>query len=239
MIAEFIRYVSLRDPSFPGRIAGASDQEIDTLERLASRRLPDSYKEFLSFMGHNDADLRLAWDCTTDISAISSYYKEEVHRGEEIVPSNCIVVGLGGTIVEEISLRLDGGGEPTVVISGGGEVEALYAESLPKLLYRRAFAKYNWTTSPHRAAYVNAIRAKQLLQAERRASEMGFHTCWFSDAIAYCGEQEGASVTITQFEGDGLVVQIAARNESELSRMGQIFASRLGLNRQASQTTTS
>jgi hypothetical protein len=48
---RLLDYVARFDPRFVGRIRGASESEIEGLQRLAGERLPGSYRDWLRRMG--------------------------------------------------------------------------------------------------------------------------------------------------------------------------------------------
>lgn len=53
MMKELIDFVSRYDADFPRKIRGAGEEDLSRLEKLAGRKLPEAYREFLRHMGRN------------------------------------------------------------------------------------------------------------------------------------------------------------------------------------------
>ena len=105
-INDLIDYICRSDLDFQARIEGATADEIGKLEHLIARPFPETYKRFLSFMGHNDGGLNIGIDSSTDIRDVIDQYENYILIGEDTVPSNCISVGVVGVSIDKICLQL-------------------------------------------------------------------------------------------------------------------------------------
>jgi hypothetical protein len=229
----FMDYIKNRDPLFPTLIRGASQKEIETLENwvgdLVGLSLPPSYKRFLSRLGHNDGGLAIGLDSTTNIVKVLDCYQNDIAKGLGKIPPNCILIGFGGLVVPEVCLEFFCDSEPRVIISEQDSILEFYAESLEKLLFRKAFMMYALKRFPY-ATFLVGTNVKRLLEpAQKIALFLGFKPLWFSDAIAFCGERDDAIIGISQFEAQGLSVRIAAPKRAEVERMSALFINQLGV----------
>jgi hypothetical protein len=234
---EFIEYVSKYNPDFKNCIRGATTEEIEKLESYAGYSLPDSYRNYLRLMGNEACGIKLSNDGTSNIKDILEQYEEYNSSEFRGIPQECILVGLGG-LTPDICLRLDKDEEPNLVCItnsefADSEIEYLYSESLEKLIYQKAFIIYRSKKFLHRSYYgssFNDIGRKYMLPfASQLAQAIGFDRLWFSDAIQFCGQKEGAGIYITQFEQEGITVAICADKLSDIQQVGSEFIKGLGV----------
>lgn len=203
---RFVQYVTTFDPQFASKIEGATAGEIQQFEQAAGVPLPSSLRRFLEVMGHRDGGLRLAFEGTTDVGdLIDAYQKRRLY-----LPSNSVAFGFGGLAMDAVCLDLSGGAEPPAIFVTDGKRTGLYAESLPRLLFRTAFAKYRLPALAH-SGYLGCPGGQSILEPVRAGLlREGFTILPFSDAIAICAERAGAAVIAQQYEGEGGAVLVGA-----------------------------
>jgi hypothetical protein len=210
----FVDYAASFDPAFPSRIRGASPQEIADLEAEAGHPLPDAYRAFLSLMGHGADQLVGGAEVRTDVSELIEFYGENVASGEDQVPDDCIVIGVGGVAVEQVLLEYN---HPGRVFEGdSGEKHSLWADSLEKLLYKRVYMRYRPKQLPFSGIFTSAVGDPMMDAALNAAILLGFAPQWFSDSISFCGEAPGAVLILNQFGGQGFSMRIAAKEREQV-----------------------
>lgn len=222
---KLIEYVSSFEPAFPSKISGASPSEIKTLQALVRRALPALYVGYLSYMGHENGGLFLFEPGEkTDIQTIIDAYQDLV-RGEWNIPEDCILICEDIFPSQQLALRENGQAEATVWRIEGEWYGELYAASLERLLWRRAFMNYSLKSLAHYGYWM--IPKRQMLEAARNlASQMGFEKLWFSDDVVYCGEREDGMIAIDGY-GGGCHIYISAKSQSEFEKLGNDFVNQL------------
>lgn len=227
---QFIKYASEFDPDFESKIKGAAPSEIHELEKLTRIPLPESYRAFLSRFGHGDGGLEIAFDGFTNISDIIEFYNDEIDAGEWEIPPNTIIFGVGGLYINEIGLECrENGQEPRVVFVADGKIRRLYAESLPKLLYRRIFEAYMPLLFNMSVELEGENKTPILKKAEDIALKSGFQKHWFSDAVAFCGETPDSALFVLQYPGNLPTITLLSQKRSELKKLSREFQSNLNL----------
>jgi hypothetical protein len=223
MINEFLEFVAAYDRQFPSVIRGASADSIARLQSLVRTPLPGGYREFLSRMGENDGDLRIAFLGTTNVRRIIEYYAE-VGRGEsDPPPANCILIGTGDISAGDVCLETRNVGEARVVRVLDAEIEGLYAESLEKLLYRTAFLKYEFERRARAGFYIGQQSADFVASATQAAMAAGYRAEWFSDAVVFCGRRDDIVLNITQYEGSPGAIIIGGGTAEQVEAAGKVF----------------
>ena len=232
-VDDLIRYVIRYKPDYQQTIRGASDAEIAELEQLVGRELPPHYRQYLERMGHNDGGLEFGQGGYTDVAPIIQLYRESISTDEIEIPPNCLAISWGGVGVsfDEICLEFGPPENARVLFTGADEVLALYAATFTGLLFRMAFETFQVNAFPQSKRYISEDDQRQVEQAGRFAEQLGFVRRWFSDDIAFCGEQQdgSAAIFVNQFEGMGMSVKIAANDAGMLKRVGGAFVGELRL----------
>lgn len=226
---NLVTYVSQFDPKFRERIRGASLEEINTLRQLSSGRLPKSYEHFLKYMGKDDGGLNIAFDGTTCINKIISYYQKYIVPGKEEIPDEFILIGIGSPPGEDVLLEGVSMVEPQVFFTGEGTPLTLYAESLEKLLFRVAFATIRMNNFSYEVFYTSTTLSRQREAAEALAISIGFQRHWFSDKIEFCGEMQSCAILINQYPEHTMAIRITGESKDELEHIGRFFAERFGM----------
>jgi hypothetical protein len=230
LIEAFIQFVSQYDPSFPARIEGASNEEIDLLTGLVGRSLPASYREYLAAMGHLDGNLDLAFDGSTKISDVIDYYQEAAQGQVHPPPLGCIVVGTGDPAVGEVYLEeVPDTKEPRMMLGVDGKIGQTYGESLPKVLYRKAFIKHELARTPFSAFYIDRKVRDLVSLASGAAVEEGFEPLWFSDLVAFCAQRDEVILMVEWYPKTLGLLKLAAGRREEVEEIGSLFSERLGL----------
>ncbi|AUX35518.1 MULTISPECIES: SMI1/KNR4 family protein [Sorangium] len=224
---KLVTYASTFDPTFPSRIRGAGTEEIERLQDLAGHVLPQDYKEYLSLMGHGDGGALSSTEICTDIAEVIAFYEENVATGEDEVPSDCVVIGVGGVAVQQLYLEHEAQGH--VFDGADGEKLRLWSESFEKLLHQQIYMQYRPNQLAHSAFYATSDRAPVFNSARAAAIRLGFAPEWFSDKITFCGERSGTVLVLNQLEGQGLWVRIAAERVEALPTIAQSIAEASGV----------
>ncbi|WP_437980748.1 hypothetical protein [Sorangium sp. So ce117] len=211
---SYIEYASRFDPAMSSRIRGATQDEMRRLELVSGHPLPPDHRDFLALMGHGDDGIISDDELSTDVSDIISFYEENVARGEDSVPDDCILFGVDGVIVEQVFLEREPPGR--VFFSSDGQKDGLWAGSLEKLLCKHAYMRYRPRQLQYSATYTTANPRPSLDAVRAEALRMGFATQWFSDAITFCGERSGIVIIVNQFERQGLLLRVAASSPEPL-----------------------
>jgi hypothetical protein len=233
--SAFLDYVTRYAPNFPLSIEGASPKEIDQLQEVIGRTLPESYRQFLYLMGKGSAWINLGRDHntagTTDIREVTRAYQKYINTRSHRIPSNCIAISVLGPdfdVCLDLGIASD---EPRVVISEGFTVYEEYAETLNQLLFRTAFVHYQPSRWMYHARFRSTVNGQVKQQALSLAASTGFSELWFSDRNAFCGERPTASICLRKYEHDALVATIAGQTADEVSGLGQVFSEKLKLRR--------
>jgi tRNA threonylcarbamoyladenosine modification (KEOPS) complex Pcc1 subunit len=225
-IKALIDYIARYDPGFPGRIRGAPESVIHTLEQIVGMPLPLLYREFLSYMGQDNGGLEIHSDATTNIDEVIDYYRDrkELELG---FPENCIVIAVRGTDVPDLSLELSGA--LRVFLTSGTVIKGLVADSFENLLFQEAFIGFRMPALPRNGIYTNRTKSAQLAAARELALSMGFRPLWFSDSITFCGEAEQAAIYINQYEKRGLFVRLQAVSKEKVDQLALPFIRDFGV----------
>ncbi|HEY6350397.1 MAG TPA: hypothetical protein VI636_13400 [Candidatus Angelobacter sp.] len=229
---ELVRYVGEFDSGFPRRIRTANRGSIETLQGLAAPNvLPEVYVAFLERMGADHGGLNIAIEGTTNIDdMIQSYW---LARQNMAFAKGCSLLT---DIISDNTLGLyqpAPESEPEVVVMGhdlAGTMDRRlpYAESLPKLLFRGTFNKYQRRTFQKSTAYTSPDSSgwnrSHVPELEKLAAELGFSRQWFSDAFQYCGKRGmDATLSMEQFPERGVTLVISASCPEEIVRLAKPF----------------
>jgi hypothetical protein len=225
---KFIEFASKFIPNYRQIIRGATLEDILRFEQLVGHPLPQIYKEYLIHMGQENGGVELICDGSTNIIDLIEFYEEEIVTGYDAPPSHCIIIGIGGTIIEEISLQYIPIKESRVFFSGGGKIESLCAESFEKFLYRSVFTQVQYPLYPYFARLSGTDERRLVKLSHDIAVDLGFEALWFSDSIAFCGEQNNSTLSVVQGEKvQGITIKIATQQKSELNYIISTFQDRL------------
>lgn len=228
---KFIEFACKFIPNYQQSICGASQEEIVHFKQLVGYPLPKTYEEYLLYLGHENGGVEIICDGTMNIMDLIEFYEQDIVPGHSKVPPDCIIVGIGGTIVEEISLQGISSKKPQVVFSGGGKVRSLYAESFEKLLFRSLFTQEQHQLFSNFSRLTSTDNKRLVeLSHDVAVNFLDFKPLWFSDSIAFCGEREDATISVLQGEkNDATTIKIATQQESEMNHIIAVFMDNLGV----------
>jgi hypothetical protein len=225
-IEEFVQFAAGLRPDFRAKLRGASWKEIAELECLAESPLPTLFADLLRCMGHDDGGLCLGLDESLDITNLIEYYQEiRTEPGDWPCPAGYIVLAPRGGD-HDISIGI--APHAQVMFTSGEHFMRPYADSLTNLLYRDAFATFGVEGQAHRAFIAGTddqFRERHVLPAAvALAVQLGYHSEWYSDSVVSClRSRDGAMMTVTQYAGTGLAVNVGARTRRELLRVWWSF----------------
>ncbi len=216
---KLIDYACSLSPTFRDEIKGAPRAQIDQLERIVGKQLPPFYREYLEVACVEDNGLLSTKDLKTDPPSLIFFYEEEVFKGEDSVPDDCITVAVSG--VTGVTLFLEVEGQGALYNGALSEKITLWASSFERCLYHSLFIRYRALRLPSPktiAHFSNNNRTHALTRARAAGEELGFNEVWFSDQVTYCAERADAVLVIQQMSNHSPYVQIAAtKNETVTS----------------------
>ena len=205
---NFIQYILQFDKFFLDKVQGATSHEISQLEKQTGQKLPLFYKKFLTLMGHNTGDLKIAWECNFNILYLLDIYEDQLG-----IPEKYIVIAYGGMTIEELYIECiekeeDG---PIFFLEEESNLPIIYADSLEKLLFRTVFIRYEWPLFPYKIDLNEGIKNKSTIE-KLAIEKLGYHKQWFSDSVTFCGYKDNSAIIVSQFEGERCCVSISAKN---------------------------
>lgn len=225
-LEAFMQFTTELRPDFPAMIRGANWKEVAELERLAGSPLPALFSEILRCMGHDDGGLCLGLEESLDITQLIEYYKTlRSEPGAWPCPEGYIVMA---PRAGDHDISIGTTPNSSVMFTSGHRLMRSYADSLTSLLYRDAFAAFGVEGQPH-SAFIAGTDAQfkdraVLASAVERAVQLGYDPEWYSDSAVSClRSHHGAMMTITQYAGTGLAVNVGAQTRRELLRVWWSF----------------
>jgi hypothetical protein len=233
--SDFLGYVSQQEPEFSSTIAGATPEEIDRLQFLVGRPLPESYRQFLSIMGKDPGWIDVGDDHntsgTTDIRVIQKWYSDYINKNIHHVPPNCIAISVSGPVFDVCLEELDPLEEPRVVFSEGSAVYEEYADTLAGLMFRLAFLRFQSIRWPYLVRLLSERPERLFDRASEWASSLGLAPLWFSDRCACCLEAHAISVFFRQYDEGHLFAQIGGMDQKEVTNLAEKLSQQLAVKR--------
>jgi hypothetical protein len=231
-IDRIVEFIAGFDPGFPSATAGAGPAEIDHLERVVGRPLPEVYKQFLRRMGHGMDWVELP-DADFEVVTVTEYYE----RPPWLPPPEYLLIGWAMSDPDfHVFLESTGPGGPRVVtfpfVEGDFEEEIRQvwwrpvAGSLVEMLGTRAFRTCRMDLLPATALYAGEA---DLAAARGVFEEMGFRALWFSNDWTLVCDRADAALVATRPEGWSLAINVACQDREALQRIGVALSQRLGL----------
>lgn len=228
MLQRFLDYMAEFDPSYSHRIRGVTEEDIRRLANLFGRPLPASYVSFLRTMGADHGGVVLAGNARSDYESVYAYVSEVLEEmGPEGIPEGCLIIGKRLFPGIDLCLEVDREGEPGVV-AADEEILFPLADSLLNLLMCDVFIAKAIPALGHVRRW-GGFALEDRGKAPALARELGFVPHWFSDSYNWCGEQPGLRIYLWQVPTEPLGVFLAARDQSDLDRLGARIESELGV----------
>jgi hypothetical protein len=174
------------DPNVLGR-AGASDEDIAELARLAGYSLPRMYRAFLREFGENTGRTYVGGDANATVSKLLETYADP--REIAHTPKGGILISTGG-LMEDRFLICAGAGEPEVGCIANAKVAYVMARSFEHLLYQETWTYARFSRSG-RPFFTSSRRDTKLLgELPAALAVYGLEPYWFSDAYGYFAESD-------------------------------------------------
>lgn len=224
---DLVDYAAHFDPDLPGKLEGATPEQLARLEELAGQPLPPTYRAWLERMGQRDGGLLYELKADLDINEVLELYED---TDEDERPADCLMIGAGqmGTYAE-LSLKPMPQGEPQLIHTDGRWVGKPIAQSLPRFLLQQAFQRYELGSYPVRQYYGLVQKLHTLQRVQRAATAAKVTPYWFSDAWNLCGWAEGAVLAAHQdHQGAGWLV-VGGVDAAHAAQLGDALDHALGL----------
>ncbi|MCF2506294.1 hypothetical protein L0663_23065 [Dyadobacter sp. CY107] len=207
-----IQYGLLFDRSFAEKIKGASKSDVWQLQNLTKTSLSSQHIEFLLTMGIDCNDLVASPDIRTNIHEIINFYHENILTGEEEIPNNYSLFGVGGGAIDHLLINRTSNG--IFVINDNIDVGKQWSATLEKLLFRHVFARYRHLKAKQSMVFVNSeVMHHHLSKCDPILGKFGLVKLWFSDAISISAESNNRALQIVKDEGSGWWVRVSAEDE--------------------------
>ena len=233
LIERAISYIEQYINGYSDKIQGANVEEIDHLEQVVGRTLPDIYRQFLIKMGHDMGGV-LVYNSNFDIDTVLDFYK----TSDWFPPDEYYLIG-----VEEddpyfdIYLETSRDSEPGVVRfpSEGGEFSDIYecnfgsvADSFQQLLCGKAFWNYHKIKFPVEGFYAHLKKQPGgLTKINEIAEKLGFERQWYSGKHVSYWFREDAALAARKFERYALGVTVRTIDEKTQKNIGEILIDNL------------
>jgi hypothetical protein len=235
---EIVDFVRQYDPAFPEKVRGATEAELARLERLAKRKLPEAYRDFLRSMGRSMDGMGIS-AYNFSIDAITQLHEEEEYDW----PRRFLVIAEHETDpYYHYFLDLDTlhEGDCRVVSFDSSftsktlEEQHVHpqASSLRNLLFETAFICKRMAPSPHRQRTKllypklkarKAIDQETLNAFEQVALRLGFQRLPFSEPEPLLFDRQDAALYAKSGFAGEIVASLAAQDERELHRLREIL----------------
>jgi len=244
MIQELLAFISRYEPGFPQRIRGATEKEIEKLERLAGQPMPAAYREFLAAMGKDagdshsgNEDLRFQLVLRFYEMYGKSWSRDYVFIGQLNVepPVDYYLELSEPNAPDGRVVGVDQGGRPA-----RDEVWP-YFPSLKDMLFSRAFYNLRVARLPYRKTFTPRLVnqkgggepevATTLGAVSEVAIKLGFRKLPYTTPRNPMFERRDAVLLGNQHpHGDGFSFELAADKENELNKMTHIIRDNLPVN---------
>jgi hypothetical protein len=247
--AALVRYCATYDPSFPDRLAGASEADLALIARTAKLPLPPEYRAFLRLMGRTPPG---ALDpfmnrINFGIAEIERFYREPSGP----VPDDALYLWLVDPCFDTFLLLGEDDRRRVVELSWpfddatgeyipGERGQVIIAASLLQFLFREAFIEVRRRALDYHADLGELIRGEKpdvQREAERKqafrrlAKRLAFAPVPHLDngQIAFDRQDAALLLQVEQVAPDSLYV--SAATEKELIRLCELFCDNLDFTR--------
>lgn len=228
-VAGLLEYILKHQPK--AESLGADEFLIARFEQTARRltgfSLPADYLEFLQIMG-SKTPLDFTYDATSELAEVLEFYEITIADNERL-PANCLLIAVNGYHTEGIALECatDENGNTTsaaVYATSGEELQyRRLADSLIKLLFRRAFEHFGAAHLPLTATYTGISKEPILNRIADMFKQKKWHKHWFSDSVALCLTSPNNDFVLysEQPPNEGNWLRIAGSDKTQIARLGK------------------
>ncbi len=150
--------------------------------------------------------------------------------GDAIIPAESCLIGIFPQPGYHVVLHPATASDPPVYYADE-ELADRFADDLEKMLLQTAHRTLRKRRLTHAAAYAARTPELSLAHTCDLAAALGFTREWFSDSINCCLERAGASLVISQFSEDRLMMEARAASADDLRRIEEDLARPLDLTR--------
>ncbi len=246
---DFVNYCGRLDPTFPGRISGASGADIELIENMAKMHAPPEYRRFLEYMGRTAPGSlgRFLANIDFGIEAVRAFYLDPPIP----IPSDAIYLW---TLDADVEMFLDttakrGGQRPVLHFTwaadpgtgkfiGRDRRDNVISSSLLRFLYKEAFIEIRNRILPYHAElreHVGTPKPNESYTNQRReqfrslAERLGCTAVPHIDNDLAFYDRSDASLMLFSHDYAADAVYAAADDQRELARLCDITSDNLGL----------
>jgi hypothetical protein len=188
-IQDFLVFLAACYPGDPKALdrAGASDEDIAELSRVAGYPLPPMYEAFLREFGANTGRTYVGGDGRATVVDLLDDYRDPIELA--LMPKGGIVISTNG-LMHQRFLICTGAGEPTVGCFVDDEVEYVMATSFEHLLYQEAWLRSRFSKSGRACLSAKRLDTKLVGELPGVLSGLGLEPYWFSDRYGHFAESD-------------------------------------------------
>jgi hypothetical protein len=188
-LQDFLAFLAACYPGDPNALerAGASDEDIAELSRLAGFPLPPMYDAFLREFGANTGRTYVGGDGGATVSELLDNYRDPLAMAD--APKGGIIISTGG-LMHERFLICTGVGEPEVGCFVYDEVEYVMARSFEHLLYQETWTYARIVKSERPSLTATRLDTKLVSELPAVLARLGLESYWFSDAYGHFAESD-------------------------------------------------
>lgn len=218
---RLIKYIEVYDKDFINRIRPADEYLLNKIEKIANKKAPKIYKEFMKYMGGNDDNLieelfgKVDENMTSSLKGLLESYQLMIWGYPKLFEeSSCLGVFVDDFEGIELSLDIkENSSDPSVYFTTWLSVidreESFYSKSLEYLLFQAVFYRYEkYTYEVYIEFYIKNDNNLEILLEKYNlinlidlvnlfGNKYSFEKLWFSDQKHYIAHKNNASIYVS------------------------------------------
>lgn len=233
-IDEFVEFLCKLDPDMKSRMRGATETELDELERLAGSRFCSSYRRFMLYFGHTETDALSPFltELSFSIEEAAEHYHELREFGSE-PPAGVVFLWRIDDADFHLLQSEDPEGDPKVIQINLYEPEHLYyindhMGTFEPMLFVEAFTSLRMEKFEHNS-FVSfpeepTDTAEWMRHCRKIAEELKFSCIPQSIGLAAVFDRDDASIWAGRHNEDSHShIWVASDDDKEAKRIAEIF----------------
>ena len=238
-IAEFVEFLCKLDPGMRSRMRGATESELDELERLAGQRFCSSYRQFMLCFGKTGTDALSPFltELSFSIEEAAEHYHELREFGSEL-PAGVVFLWRNDDVDFHLSQLEAPEGDPKVIQINLYEPEHLYyindhMGTFEPMLFVEAFTSLRMEKFVHNS-FVSfpeepTDTAEWIRNCRKIAEELKFSCISQSIGLAAVFDRDDASIWAGRHNADSHShIWVASDDDKGAKRIARIFADNMG-----------